>query len=393
MQGHSSTNIKGIDVSEHNGAVNWADVHKAGMVFAICKATEGATYHDPTFATNYKGAKAAGLIRGAYCFARPKTSSAIDEANNYVAVVNAQGGFDDLPPILDMEDHGGLSPAALTAWVMTWMNRVKELTGMQPILYTYGDFAKNHLLASLSSIPLWIAAYQTTPPANVNGWTKWLMWQFTDKYKIGNGTFDASEFDGTKQDLINFCKNKGGLNLMQIGDKGDAVKQLQEELKLVLGLDSKFVVDGVYGSATAAAVKSFQTQFHVQPVDGIAGSVTMAALAKVVAAKKASTPTSAPAPAAQTQKSATPSPAPQPAQQASVNLAVVSTSAPSDAVSQAEAALKQAIANEIAKAQAAQAQADAAMKQVADAQAALKAMQDKMANAQKLMQSALDALK
>ena len=46
--------VQGIDVSHWQGTVNWTSVRNSGKVFALCKATEGTTYTDPTFATNWR---------------------------------------------------------------------------------------------------------------------------------------------------------------------------------------------------------------------------------------------------------------------------------------------------------------------------------------------------
>lgn len=64
-------------------------------------------------------------------------------------------------------------------------------------------------------------------------------------------------------------------NVLQLGSTGDAVKTLQTELNEILG--SKLTVDGVFGPATAAAVKVFQTEAKIT-VDGIVGPQTLAAI-------------------------------------------------------------------------------------------------------------------
>ena len=65
--------VLGIDVSRWQGIINWAQVKADGFQFAIIKASEGGTFVDPDFASNWAAAKAAGLVRGAYCFTRPES--------------------------------------------------------------------------------------------------------------------------------------------------------------------------------------------------------------------------------------------------------------------------------------------------------------------------------
>ena len=61
--------VQGIDVSEFQGAINWSAVKAAGKQFAFIRVSDG-TYQDPKFATNWAGAKAAGILRGAEVVSR-----------------------------------------------------------------------------------------------------------------------------------------------------------------------------------------------------------------------------------------------------------------------------------------------------------------------------------
>src|SRR5258708_3344786 len=61
---------KGVDVSHYDGTIDWVAAHGAGIDYAFMKATESTGFVDPTFAANFKNAKAAGVIPGAYHFFR-----------------------------------------------------------------------------------------------------------------------------------------------------------------------------------------------------------------------------------------------------------------------------------------------------------------------------------
>jgi GH25 family lysozyme M1 (1,4-beta-N-acetylmuramidase) len=67
----ATTRAKGLDVSNWNGTITWAKVAHAGYRFAFGKATEGTSYTDKTYTTNRNGSEGAGLVFGAYHFARP----------------------------------------------------------------------------------------------------------------------------------------------------------------------------------------------------------------------------------------------------------------------------------------------------------------------------------
>ena len=63
--------VRGMDVSYYETSVDWVAAHQAGIEFAIIRATDGVQYIDPKFPEYWKGAKDAGVIRGAYQFFRP----------------------------------------------------------------------------------------------------------------------------------------------------------------------------------------------------------------------------------------------------------------------------------------------------------------------------------
>src|SRR5579863_2257526 len=109
----SSSRAKGIDVSNWNGTISWTKVAHAGYRFAIAKATEATNFEDSTYAANRSGSEAAGLVFGAYHFARPSgsslaavTKSAVAQADYFLAFATPQPG--ELPPVLDLEATGNL---------------------------------------------------------------------------------------------------------------------------------------------------------------------------------------------------------------------------------------------------------------------------------------------
>src|SRR5215831_19600688 len=69
-----ANNLLGIDVSHYQGSINWGSVAGCGPKYAFCKATEGVTYVDPTYAANMNNGKAAGLQMSGYDFAHPASN-------------------------------------------------------------------------------------------------------------------------------------------------------------------------------------------------------------------------------------------------------------------------------------------------------------------------------
>ena len=179
----------GIDVSHHNGVIDWPDVAGLGVSFAFAKATEGgdpsqSSYTDPTFRTNWKAMQDAGLIRGAYHFiglprAGTPKSQWVGELHRQIDhFLKTVGPLmpGDLPPVLDLED--GDSPqrwhqliqsdrvAALAIVRELILYTTQQIKPAKPILYT-GSFWWSNLgdpdavtdNMPFGDYPLWFAQY------------------------------------------------------------------------------------------------------------------------------------------------------------------------------------------------------------------------------------------
>ena len=104
--------VRGIDVSDNNGRVDWNQVKKDGLVFSFIKATDGISYPEVWyFNENWPKMKAAGIVRGAFHYYEP-SNDPIEQAN-YFADTLLKAGFEDgdMPPVLDIELDGGLGTA------------------------------------------------------------------------------------------------------------------------------------------------------------------------------------------------------------------------------------------------------------------------------------------
>lgn len=195
--------ITGIDTSDYQGAPDFAKVKAAGHAFVITKATEGTDFVAATFARNWHTINAAGLIRGAYHFARPGRSTGKEQAEAFVKVVERQGyGAGDLPLVLDLEDDGGLSDQKLTAWVGDFVTRVEQMTGRKPIIYTGAYFYRGPNYGCA----LWLPSYYPDLRAPWNGvtpklppaWSKYTIWQHTSNGRVPGivGRVDLNVFPG-----------------------------------------------------------------------------------------------------------------------------------------------------------------------------------------------------
>jgi lysozyme len=200
--------IDGIDVSYHQGSIDWQRVSAAGKRFAFVRATAGTLTADSAYWANVSGARSAGITLGSYHFANPDTAAndAANEASWFLR--NATIASGDLLPVLDFETTNGLGAAALTSWAQTWLTNVTAATGVRPIIYTTPSFWTNSLantdwFARNGYTVLWIAhwttASQPTLPAGGWGGNGWTFWQHSDTGSVPGivGDVDLDRFNGS----------------------------------------------------------------------------------------------------------------------------------------------------------------------------------------------------
>lgn len=183
---------RGIDVSEHQGEIHWRAIPNRQR-FAFIKATEGATYRDPTFRRNRRQARRHGLLVGAYHFAYPEGRSrkgarrdGREEARYFIRVAKPRRG--ELKPVLDLEITNGLPPAHLKPWAKAFVKKVRRRVGTQPIIYTTPHFWRTAMdntrwFAKRGYKALWVAHWEVrrpnVPAGNWDG-RGWTFWQHTD---------------------------------------------------------------------------------------------------------------------------------------------------------------------------------------------------------------------
>jgi lysozyme len=201
---------EGVDVSNHNGYINWHQVAEAGIDFAFAKATEGTGFIDAFFQRNWVGMKDAGILRGAYHYFRPGLDP-VHQADNFLRQVRSLADG-DLQPMLDVEEADGMQAGMIAAGAKVWINAVEAALGRNVIIYTYPWFwqsqMRNTQLFSHSQ-PLWIARYGIKPEEPlVGGWPFYSFWQYTDKGWVAGvtGQVDRDRFNGSLENLRKFAQ-------------------------------------------------------------------------------------------------------------------------------------------------------------------------------------------
>ncbi|MBI3165980.1 MAG: LysM peptidoglycan-binding domain-containing protein, partial [Chloroflexi bacterium] len=189
-----------------------------GQRYVFAKATEGITYKDPTFDDNWFGAKSAGLLRGAYHFFRCNVD-AKKQADYFIDYVKTVKDNGELPPVLDLETHDGMTKDKIVPAAKTWLDRVEAAFGKKPIIYSGQYFLQDYLVVAgggpptwAKDYPLWLAQYpynyqEGTKPTLPRGWFSYTFWQYSDKGVVNgiNAAVDMNLFNGTLEELYKFA--------------------------------------------------------------------------------------------------------------------------------------------------------------------------------------------
>lgn len=138
--------VRGIDVSHHQGLIDWDKVARDDVAFAYIKASEGGDHRDSQFRRNSREAAQAGVATGAYHFFTLCKPGAA-QATNFLSSI--EGAPLTLPPAVDLEFGGNCNarPAKQDpdAELSAFMDRVQAATGRRPTIYATRDFHRFYL--------------------------------------------------------------------------------------------------------------------------------------------------------------------------------------------------------------------------------------------------------
>jgi len=174
----------GIDVSYHQGDIDWGQVKAAGIDFVYIRcgyrgyAAEGTLNEDPKFEEYYEGAKKNGLKVGVYFFSQAVNEKEAEEEAEYTAKL-LKGKKLDLPVCFDPENAGGsdsrtynISGKQFTLNTKAFCKKIND-KGYNVMVYSNMNWEANKLdMASLEYIPVWYADYEPLPqtPYHFNIW-------------------------------------------------------------------------------------------------------------------------------------------------------------------------------------------------------------------------------
>ena len=185
--------VLGIDVSHHNGKIDWSTVAKAGYKFTVMKAQYEAQSHriDETFEYNYKEAGKNGLARGVYIYiARASAADPIADVKSLLEKLN--GRTLEYGIWLDLEDNNirPLGSTGIEKLAYIYANLLKA-AGYYVGIYCNLDWYKNVMSIKLKrDFDFWIARYPKNdtgtynPSSSLKPTTIAVAWQFSSKGKV-----------------------------------------------------------------------------------------------------------------------------------------------------------------------------------------------------------------
>ncbi len=189
-----------MDIS-HNNAIDFAAAQKAGIVAVIHKATEGATFQDPLYATRRAEASQLGLLWGAYHFGTAADVS--QQLQNFTQTAQLQPG--DVV-VLDYEENAGNQMTQEQA--EQFVTLFQQQFGYLPLLYGSSLLTSISATSPLAACRLWIAEYaNVSQPSLPAAFSAYDLWQFTDgtvptPLQTAGSTVDRDRYNGTQAELV-----------------------------------------------------------------------------------------------------------------------------------------------------------------------------------------------
>jgi len=161
----------GIDVSAHQGAIDWDRVAHDRISFAYIKATEGGDFVDARFTVNWAGARRAGITAGAYHLFSLCTPGDL-QARHFLGAAPPDA---TMPPAVDLELAGNCSlrpdPSTVRHELASFLTIVEAASRENTVLYVGEDFQQRYSVGGELQRPLWKRRLLRRPDGD--GWTIW----------------------------------------------------------------------------------------------------------------------------------------------------------------------------------------------------------------------------
>ncbi|MCM1484153.1 MAG: hypothetical protein NC043_07440 [Muribaculaceae bacterium] len=188
--------VRGLDISAHNGDIDFRAVRQAGYDFVFIKATEGSGFKDRRFYANISRARKAGLKVTAYHFFRFDATGYM-QALNFIHSLRGQAL--DMPAVIDIEQWTNPSDRTTAQVVHTLWELIHRLekSGIRIMLYTNKDGYDEFLKGRFDRYPIWLCSFSRIDPG-----VKWTFWQYTHRGTVPGvpGRTDLNVFRGSRSE-------------------------------------------------------------------------------------------------------------------------------------------------------------------------------------------------
>ena len=207
--------IKGVDVSEYQGEIDWNKIKDQGISFAFIKATEGKEGKDNYFDSNFQKLKEMDILIGCYHFFSFE-SSGEEQATNYINVVgNIENDESLILPIIDVEYYNYYKKAKpnkerILQELQKMLDKLEKTYKIKPMIYTTEEFYNDYIQNSFLNYDIWIRNILIKPKLENR---EWKFWQYTGRGRLegyeGSEKFiDLNVFNGSKEEFDKFIQSK-----------------------------------------------------------------------------------------------------------------------------------------------------------------------------------------
>ena len=173
-----SDTVFGIDVSHHQGTIDWVTLKKEHpeIEFAYIRCAAGPKKKDRMYKRNVAEARKVGIKTGAYIYYYANTNSP-EQFNHFKRLVDMTKH--ELAPVLDIEKPSKYGDESLRAGLANWLELAEQEYGVQPVLYTNLGYYNQRLKGYFNSYPKWIAAYSRCPSS-----VDWSLHQYSETGRL-----------------------------------------------------------------------------------------------------------------------------------------------------------------------------------------------------------------
>ena len=176
--------VRGVDVSSYQGEIDWNILAQQDISFVFMKATEGSSFVDKQFSSNFSGASETTLRIGAYHFFS-FDSNGKTQAENFISVVPKTDNM--LPPVVDIEfyrDKAKHPPdTSYTQQILSeLLVDLESHYRMKPIIYATYESYKQYIAGAYQEYDIWIRDIFTLP--KLPDGRAWTFWQYSNRKRL-----------------------------------------------------------------------------------------------------------------------------------------------------------------------------------------------------------------